>query len=32
MSLNVGGAVFSMGDLTVIANSETNKNSGQDLL
>jgi len=32
MSLNVGGAVFGMAVLTVIANSVTNRNGGQDLL
>lgn len=32
MSLNVGGAVFGVAVLTVIANSVTNENGGQDLL
>jgi hypothetical protein len=32
MSLNVGGAVFGMAVLTVIANSVINKNGGQVLL
>lgn len=32
MSLNVGGAVFGVAVLTVVANSVTDKNGGQDLL
>jgi len=32
MSLNVGGAVFGVAVLTVIANSVTNDNGGQKLL